>query len=121
MYPSNDKFMTLQQRQLGVKCKIEHLFIINAIFCDWGAANWTRSHLSHLITPVLLRKLELIVGQPWAYVADIWNLGALIVEILRTQRLFNRGSATDNYDSKTEQHQWEMSGLFEPFPRALPE
>jgi hypothetical protein len=41
-------------------------------------ASWYDKHLTEWIQPQLLRAPEVILGAPWDWKVDIWNLGALV-------------------------------------------
>lgn len=85
---------------------------------DWGAASWSHQHLTPLIQPVLLRAPEVVIFAPWGSPVDIWNLGAILLELVDGVHMFNaRNRSSRIYDVKT--HVEEMVRLFGPFPRDL--
>jgi serine/threonine-protein kinase SRPK3 len=85
---------------------------------DWGAANWTHQHLAPLIQPVLLRAPEVVIFAPWGPPVDIWNLGAVVLELVDGVHMFDaRNGRTGIYDVK--KHVEEMVRLFGRFPRNL--
>ncbi len=68
---------------------------------DWGVASWTDRHLTELIQPVALRSPEVLVGAPWGPKTDLWNLGAVVLEVFRAVRLFSgRLAAAPATDAK---------------------
>ncbi|WEW56931.1 serine/threonine protein kinase [Emydomyces testavorans] len=85
---------------------------------DWGVASWTDSHLCELIQPVALRAPEVLIGAPWGPAADLWNLGAVVLEVFRAVRMFSgRGPPDGHYDVRFHLH--EIVDLFGPFPKSL--
>ncbi|KAL5342160.1 kinase-like domain-containing protein [Aspergillus crustosus] len=92
---------------------------LNVVLCDWGSASWTGHHLTDLIQPVLLRAPEVIVEGPWGTLVDIWNLGAVLLEVLDAVRMFDGRAAQTGGVYKTKHHLEEMVALFEPFPSRL--
>lgn len=85
---------------------------------DWGVACWTDSHLSELIQPVALRAPEVLIKAPWGPAADLWNLGAVVLEVFRAVRMFSgRGPPKGDYEVRFHLH--EIVDLFGPFPRSL--
>ncbi|KAJ9155425.1 CMGC protein kinase [Pleurostoma richardsiae] len=74
--------------------------------------------LRHPIQPPLFQAPEVILGAPWSYSADIWNLGVLIWNFLENRDLFRDiRSSQGNYDSR--KHLAEMVALLGPPPREL--
>ncbi|KAM5445530.1 putative non-specific serine/threonine protein kinase [Microsporum audouinii] len=85
---------------------------------DWGVASWTDSHLSELIQPVALRAPEVLIGAPWGPSTDLWNLGAVILEVFRAVRMFSgRGPPHGHYE--VQYHLHEIVDFFGPFPKSL--
>lgn len=94
------------------------LMSLNITLCDWGSASWTDNHLTPLIQPVLLRAPEVILGAPWGPSTDIWNFGAILLEILDAVHMFE-GRLPKDGSYKTKHHLEEIDALFGPFPRRL--
>lgn len=84
---------------------------------DWGVASWVDKPLTEHIQPMLLRSPEVILEAPWSTAVDIWNLGALVPELLYAQRTFSGVSPEGKYT--TEQHLEEIATLLGPFPKSL--
>jgi len=84
---------------------------------DWGVASWTSNHLTDLIQPVLLRSPEVMIEAPWGPSTDIWNLGALVPELVYGQSMFSGKTEAKVYNST--RHLEEMTKLLGPFPREL--
>ncbi|KAF2963137.1 hypothetical protein GQX73_g10423 [Xylaria multiplex] len=85
---------------------------------DWGVASWTDKHLSNRIQPVTLRAPEVLIGAPWDASTDVWNLGALLLELYRSVCLFDgRGPPDWNYGVR--HHLAEIEEYFGPFPKAF--
>jgi serine/threonine protein kinase len=70
-----------------------------------------------LIEPVVLRSPEVLLKAPWDTSTDLWNLGALISELLYYQTMFSGETAVGEYIEK--RHIEEVYNLFGPFPRSL--
>ncbi|KAF4509999.1 hypothetical protein G6O67_001928 [Ophiocordyceps sinensis] len=84
---------------------------------DWGVSSWADHHLAEIIQPVALRAPEVLIGAAWDATADLWNLGAVVLELFRAVRMFSGECPRGHY--KLEQHLAEMVHLFGPFPSAL--
>lgn len=90
----------------------------NIALGDWGVSSWTTKHLSELIQPVALRSPEVLVGAPWDWTTDWWNLGPVILEVFRAVAMFTGKEGKDSpYDTRL--HLEEIEGFFGPFPRSL--
>ena len=50
---------------------------------DFGEAAFGPRSPDHCIQPPVLRAPEVVLGQPWSYPADMWNLEALVRIFLR--------------------------------------
>lgn len=85
---------------------------------DWGVASWVDKHLTEHIQPVLLRSPEVILEAPWSTAVDIWNLGALVPELIYGQRMFS-GASSEGKSYTTKQHLEEIATLLGPFPTSL--
>ncbi|KAK3331548.1 kinase-like domain-containing protein [Apodospora peruviana] len=85
---------------------------------DWGVSSWVDKHLSENIQPVLLRAPEVLIRAPWDKSTDIWNLGAVILEIFRAVRMFDGRVPPDGY-YELKEHLAEIVDLFGPFPASL--
>ncbi|OOF95335.1 hypothetical protein ASPCADRAFT_207809 [Aspergillus carbonarius ITEM 5010] len=89
---------------------------VSIALCDWGSASWEEKHLTPLIQPLLLRAPEVILQAPWSKEVDIWNLGALLPELLDAVRMFNGRADVTGGDYYTKHHIEEIDALFGPFP-----
>lgn len=96
--------------------KSTDLNTLDIALCDWGSASWVDKHLTELIQPVLLRAPEVILGAPWGPPADIWNLGAVLLEVLDAVRMFDGRTRESGGIYQTKHHLEEMESLFGPFP-----
>lgn len=95
-----------------------NLMEFNIALGDWGVASWTDSHLSELIQPVALRAPEVLIRAPWGPAADLWNLGAVVLEVFRAVRMFSgRGPPDGHYEVRFHLH--EIVDLFGPFPKSF--
>ncbi|KAA8641675.1 uncharacterized protein ATNIH1004_011811 [Aspergillus tanneri] len=92
---------------------------ISIALCDWGSASWERKHLTEMIQPKLLRAPEVILQAPWGKEVDIWNLGALLPELLDAVRMFNGKTDVTGGIYHTKHHIEEIDALFGPFPQDL--
>lgn len=83
---------------------------------DWGVASWTDRHLSELIQPVALRAPEVLIKAPWGPATDLWNLGAVVLEVFRAVRMFSgRGPPDGHYEVRF--HLQEIIDFFGPYPK----
>ncbi|EFW14742.1 conserved hypothetical protein [Coccidioides posadasii str. Silveira] len=90
----------------------------NIALGDWGVASWVHSHLSELIQPVALRAPEVLIKAPWGPATDLWNLGAVVLEVFRAVRMFSgRGPPDGHYQVQFHLH--EIVDFFGPFPKSL--
>jgi serine/threonine-protein kinase SRPK3 len=95
-----------------------NLLVFDIALGDWGVASWTDSHLSELIQPVALRAPEVLIRAPWGPAANLWNLGAVVLEVFRAVRTFSgRGPPDGHYEVQFHLH--EIVDFFGPFPRSL--
>ncbi|CAG8952408.1 hypothetical protein HYFRA_00001155 [Hymenoscyphus fraxineus] len=94
-----------------------NLMNVHVTLGDWGVASWTDRHLTEHIQPVLLRSPEVLLEAPWGPAVDIWNLGALVPEMIYAQQTFSGEAADGKYS--IHQHLEEIATLLEPFPRSL--
>lgn len=95
------------------------LMSLDVTLCDWGSASWTNKHLTGVIQPTLLRAPEVIIGAPWGSPVDIWNLGAVLLEVLDAVRMFDGRAEQTGGVYKVKHHLEEMVALFGPFPSQL--
>ena len=99
--------------------KSTDLETLDIILCDWGSASWVDKHLTEPIQPVLLRAPEVILGGPWGPPADIWNLGAVLLEVLDAVQMFDGRASETGGIYQTKHHLEDMEALFRPFPSQL--
>ncbi|KAJ0158040.1 Serine/threonine-protein kinase SRPK [Colletotrichum tanaceti] len=85
---------------------------------DWGVSSWTDKHLTEKIQPVALRAPEVLIGAPWDAAVDMWNLGAIVLELFLAVRMFS-GAVPPHGHYELKQHLAEVVNLFGPFPKAL--
>ncbi|KAL3429875.1 kinase-like domain-containing protein [Aspergillus tetrazonus] len=73
---------------------------------------------SHPIQPDHYRAPEVILGCPWSFSADIWNIGVLAWNIIENTELFlHVHDSQGRYDPKT--HLAEMIAILGPPPKEL--
>jgi serine/threonine-protein kinase SRPK3 len=94
-----------------------NVMTLDIALSDWGVASWTSNHLTELIQPVLLRSPEVMLGGPWGPSTDLWNLGALVPELIYGQATFS--GKTDAKVYSTAWHLEEMNRLLGQFPKSL--
>ncbi|KAJ5205325.1 hypothetical protein N7491_004052, partial [Penicillium cf. griseofulvum] len=92
---------------------------VEVVLSDWGAASWESRHLSTIIQPTLLRAPEVILQASLGKEVDIWNLGALLPELLDTVRMFSGRSDASGGEYLIKHHVEEINALFGPFPSSL--
>lgn len=90
----------------------------DVVLGDWGVASWADKHLIENIQPVKLRAPEVLIGAPWDFKADVWNLGALLLEVYRNVRMFS-GRVPPDGKYHVRQHLAEIVDFFGPFPQEL--
>jgi len=90
-----------------------NLLDLEVVLGDWGVASWTDKHLMETIQPLRLRAPKVILEVPWNQAVDIWDLGALIPELIYGKLMFS-GGPPSLYTTKV--HLEEMSTLLGAFP-----
>ncbi|WEW60805.1 serine/threonine protein kinase [Emydomyces testavorans] len=88
---------------------------LDVALCDWGSASWTEKHLTELIQPELLRAPEVLLKAPWGPKVDIWNLGAVLPELLEALRIFNGRANVTGGRYLVKHHLEETDALLGPF------
>lgn len=48
------------------------------VLCDFGSAVLGDKHHSEFVQPNIYRAPEVILGVPWTYNVDIWNVGCMV-------------------------------------------
>ena len=48
------------------------------VLCDFGSAMPGDQHHAEFIQPNIYRAPEVILGVPWTYKVDIWNVGCMV-------------------------------------------
>jgi serine/threonine-protein kinase SRPK3 len=90
---------------------------LNIVLSDWGVASFTTRHLTSGIQPLLLRAPEVLVQTEWDTKVHIWNLGALVPELIFGQKKFCGNDKKGVYSVGT--HLEEMAALYGGFPGNL--
>ncbi|KAI7778264.1 hypothetical protein LA080_002451 [Diaporthe eres] len=94
------------------------VFGFDIVLGDWGVSSWADKHLTEFIQPVKLRAPECLIQAPWDAKVDVWNLGAIVLELYRNVRMFSGRIRPDGrYDVR--QHLAEIADFFGPFPQDL--
>ncbi|KGO75567.1 hypothetical protein PITC_098500 [Penicillium italicum] len=92
---------------------------VEVILSDWGTASWESLHLTEFIQPRLLRAPEVLLQAPWGKEVDIWNLGALLPELIDTVQMFSGRARVTGGDYRIKHHIEEVYALLGPFPSYL--
>lgn len=85
---------------------------------DWGVSSWATQHLTERIQPVALRAPEVLIEAPRDATTDLWNLGAVLLELYCAVRIFDGRVLPDGH-YQLKQHVAEIVDTFGPFPREL--
>ncbi|KAK3681667.1 kinase-like domain-containing protein [Podospora appendiculata] len=85
---------------------------------DWGVSSWKTKHLTELIQPVALRAPEVLIGAPWDWMTDWWNLGFVVMEAFRGVAMFT-GKLGEETPYALQVHLAESAEKFGPFPKSL--
>ncbi|KAJ5093887.1 kinase-like protein [Penicillium angulare] len=92
--------------------------ILPSILCDLGSAMHGDQYHSVFIQPRIYRAPEVILGAPWTFSADIWNVGCMIWDIYEGGPLF-RGYDPEFERYRSRAHLAEMIKLLGPPPLSL--
>ncbi|KAL7651943.1 hypothetical protein ACMYSQ_009270 [Aspergillus niger] len=89
------------------------------VLCDFGSAMVVNDEYQRVfIQPQIYRAPEVILGVPWTYSADIWNVGCMIWDLYEGGSLFTGQDPVDErYRSRA--HLAEMINLLGPPPEGL--
>ncbi|KIM42711.1 hypothetical protein M413DRAFT_408715 [Hebeloma cylindrosporum] len=74
---------------------------------------------SHPIQPNCYRAPEVILGAPWSYPVDIWNLGAMLWDLLEGKALFDGSDSNRNGEYSSHAHLAQVIDLLGPPPKEL--
>jgi len=87
---------------------------------DFGSAAFgnTLLPLTHCIQPNPYRSPEVILGAPWSYSTDIWNLGVMIWNLLEDKTLCN-GLDPDSSAYSSRAHLGQLVGFIGDPPKEL--
>ncbi|KAF1920903.1 serine kinase [Ampelomyces quisqualis] len=91
---------------------------LNVRIADFGTSSWYDKHLTEWIQPQLLRAPEVILGAPWDWRVDIWNLGTLLWELVEGKVLFD-GTATPKLPYTAEAHLAQMTAILGKMPEQM--
>lgn len=58
--------------------------VSSPILCDFGSAIYGDQYHSVFIQPQIYRAPEVILGVPWTFSADIWNVGCMVRQTARS-------------------------------------
>ncbi|KAJ5779490.1 hypothetical protein N7457_007210 [Penicillium paradoxum] len=87
------------------------------VLCDFGSAMLGQYH-SVFVQPMIYRAPEVILGVPWTYSADIWNVGCMIWDVYEGGSLFT-GQDPEFGRYRSRAHLAEMINLLGPPPLSL--
>lgn len=82
---------------------------LNIALSDWGVASFINRRLTEEIQPLLLRTPGVLLSAPWDEKVDIWNLGALVPELVFGQNMFSAEDKKGVYS--VGRHLEEMAAL----------
>ncbi|PGH34369.1 CMGC/SRPK protein kinase [[Emmonsia] crescens] len=88
------------------------------VLCDFGSAILGNQHHAEFIQPNIYRAPEVILGVPWTYSVDIWNVGCMIWDIYEGGSLFT-GQDPEFQKYRSRAHIAEMINLLGPPPTSL--
>ncbi|KAF8800234.1 kinase-like protein [Phlegmacium glaucopus] len=71
------------------------------------------------IQPNCYRAPEAILGAPWSYPADIWNLGAMLWDLLEGKALFDGADSAHGGEYTSRAHLAQLIGLLGSPPKEL--
>ncbi|KAI1459204.1 kinase domain protein [Annulohypoxylon moriforme] len=90
----------------------------NILLSDFSAAVLGDEKHNHDAQPIVYRSPEVMLGIEWSYPIDIWNVGAMIWDLLQDRHLFH-GEDPDGKGYSTRAHLAEVIGLLGPPPADL--
>ncbi|CAG8947882.1 unnamed protein product [Penicillium salamii] len=105
----------LRQYYFNTSDRFDHF---DFILGDWGVSSWIDRHLTENIEPVALRSPEVLIRAPWDQTTDLWNLGAILLELFCAVRMFFGAVPPDGH-YEVKQHLAEIVHLFGPLPKSL--
>ncbi|KAJ5719323.1 kinase-like protein [Penicillium malachiteum] len=88
------------------------------ILCDFGSAEHGDHCHSVFIQPQIYRAPEVILGVPWTFSVDIWNVGCMIWDLYEGGSLFT-GQDPEFQRYRNRAHLAEMINLLGPPPPSL--
>jgi serine/threonine protein kinase len=53
------------------------------VLCDFGSAMICKEYQTEFVQPKIYRAPEVIIGAPWTYSIDIWNVGCMVCFIVQ--------------------------------------
>ncbi|KAJ5478146.1 hypothetical protein N7530_003655 [Penicillium desertorum] len=83
------------------------------VLCDFASAMLVQYH-SVFVQPMIYRAPEVILGIPWTYSADIWNVGCMIWDLYEGGSLFT-GSDPESERYRSRANLAEMINLLGDF------
>ncbi|KAJ9234021.1 hypothetical protein DTO207G8_4084 [Paecilomyces variotii] len=88
------------------------------VLCDFGSAVLGNQYHTEFIQPNIYRAPEVILGVPWTYSVDIWNVGCMIWDIYEGGSLFT-GQDPEFQKYRSRAHLADMINLLGPRPPSL--
>ncbi|KAK2761260.1 hypothetical protein FQN54_001782 [Arachnomyces sp. PD_36] len=88
------------------------------VLCDFGSAVLGDQSHAGFVQPDIYRAPEVILGVPWTYSVDIWNVGCMIWDIYEGGSLFT-GQDPEFQKYRSRAHLAEMINLLGPPPPSL--
>ncbi|PKY07214.1 protein kinase [Aspergillus campestris IBT 28561] len=88
------------------------------VLCDFGSAVFGNQSHTEFVQPDIYRAPEVILGAPWTYSVDIWNVGCMIWDIYQGGSLFS-GYDPEYQKYRSRAHLAEIITLLGPPPSSL--
>ncbi|KAF2113017.1 kinase-like domain-containing protein [Lophiotrema nucula] len=97
---------------------IDDIYEPEIVLGGWGSASFMEQKNIKLIQPIALCSPEVLIRAPWDAKTDLWNLGAVIMEVFRAQSFFS-GCVPPDENYELSQHMHKIVDKFGPFPKRL--
>ncbi|EKM75280.1 hypothetical protein AGABI1DRAFT_103042 [Agaricus bisporus var. burnettii JB137-S8] len=85
------------------------------VLCDFGSAAWGEEKHEEDVQPDVYRSPEVILGVPWSYEVDIWNVGCMVWDLFEGGHLFY-GNDPEHGTYRGRAHLAEIISLLGPPP-----
>ncbi|KAF6758026.1 CMGC/SRPK protein kinase [Ephemerocybe angulata] len=102
-----------QSRELQIPSRFSE-----PVLCDLGSSVWGEEEHREDVQPDVYRSPEVILGVPWSYEIDVWNIGCAIWDMFEGGHLFD-GTDPEHGVYRGRAHLAEMIALLGPPPPEL--